>query len=460
MPPAQELAELLPPPELKPTFESRQPLLPDPKGPAPRQFKAPRQAERRDQRLELANAPELASDNLSQKAPFSETAQPKRPVRAFVAPAAKPVEQAKLTLPVAPDVRGSSASTLAIPTNIARPQPRRFETPQTRSNPAGPTQLALGSAPRLDPSNPAGNGVTLPGNGVAVPQRPQPKKFESPGRLYPNPPPGTAMILDANEKPPEVTGNDALTAAVISTTPSSIPTPVLPEGNLGGSIAAGPKLNPNGGTGERVETARVTMPGLTIREPGQAPPPPPKSLIPTAMVQVAPTSAENMRAVARAVVSSRPPEERAMDTDTALPGVKIAPTPPASYLRGRTVYSMSVQAPNVTSYAGSWMVWFAERGNAGPGLRPPGAIRKVDPVYVPSAMDDRVEGNVRLAGVLKPDGTVTQISVVSGIDDRLDQSAIVAFSKWLFDPAMRDGQPIELDIVVEIPFRLAPRQTK
>jgi outer membrane biosynthesis protein TonB len=42
------------------------------------------------------------------------------------------------------------------------------------------------------------------------------------------------------------------------------------------------------------------------------------------------------------------------------------------------------------------------------------------------------------------------------LDDRLDQSAEEAMGKWQFEPALRNGQPVDVDALIEIPFRLAP----
>ncbi len=115
--------------------------------------------------------------------------------------------------------------------------------------------------------------------------------------------------------------------------------------------------------------------------------------------------------------------------------------------------------PNLTSYIGSWLLWYSER-NAPPntaGVTPPMVHRKVDPKYVADAVSERVEGTVRLAAVIRKDGTVGQVELVHGLDVRLDRTAQEALAKWQFSPALRNGQPIDVDILVEIPFRLAPR---
>jgi TonB family protein len=116
--------------------------------------------------------------------------------------------------------------------------------------------------------------------------------------------------------------------------------------------------------------------------------------------------------------------------------------------------------PNVTSYSGSWILWYAERKREAGEAReitPPSPLRKVDPIYDLSAVDDRVEGKVQLTGVIHTDGYVYGINVLSGLDSRLDTNAIAALRKWEFEPAKREGTPVDVDVVIEIPFRLRPR---
>jgi protein TonB len=138
--------------------------------------------------------------------------------------------------------------------------------------------------------------------------------------------------------------------------------------------------------------------------------------------------------------------------------VSEAPDP---RLFGRAVYTMAIQMPNITSYSGSWLVWFAERdvspGGPAADIEPPEPLRKVDPKYIASAADERVEGKVRLWAVIGKDGHVGSVTLLSHLDDRLDQSAQEALSKWLFQPARYGGVPVEVDAVFEVPFRLAPK---
>jgi TonB family protein len=84
----------------------------------------------------------------------------------------------------------------------------------------------------------------------------------------------------------------------------------------------------------------------------------------------------------------------------------------------------------------------------------------VDPKYIATAVADRVEGRVQLLCVINQQGHVEQVELVRGLDPRLDQSAIEALSKWQFRPAHRNGEAVDVDVMVEIPFHLAPKEPK
>jgi TonB family protein len=127
-------------------------------------------------------------------------------------------------------------------------------------------------------------------------------------------------------------------------------------------------------------------------------------------------------------------------------------------LLGKKVYTIYINMPNLSSGAGSWVLRFTELGERGAGedseLTAPVARRKVDPGYDPDAVRERVEGLVVLYAIIRHDGTVGSVKVVRGLDPRLDENAVRALGRWQFDPARRNGMPVDLEAVVHIPFSL------
>ena len=77
---------------------------------------------------------------------------------------------------------------------------------------------------------------------------------------------------------------------------------------------------------------------------------------------------------------------------------------------------------------------------------------KVDPAYPPEAIRERVEGTVTLYAVIHKDGTVGEVKVLKGVDERLDRNAQDALSRWHFQPATKNGSAVDLEAVVQIPF--------
>jgi len=100
------------------------------------------------------------------------------------------------------------------------------------------------------------------------------------------------------------------------------------------------------------------------------------------------------------------------------------------------------------------------QGAAPPVIKPPEVVRKVDPKYVASAVAERIEGTIRLFGVIQKDGHVGRIAMIRQLDARLDLTSEEALAKWEFTPALRNGVPVDVDAVFEIPFHLAPKLTK
>lgn len=136
---------------------------------------------------------------------------------------------------------------------------------------------------------------------------------------------------------------------------------------------------------------------------------------------------------------------------------------PEEIFAAKHVYSLNVNMPNLNSATGSWILNFSEMSATGSGsganaadLAGPAPIRKVDPKYPRTLINEHVEGEVILYAVIRFDGTVDSIQLVRGIDEQLDANAMSALSQWKFRPAEKNGAPVDLEAIVHIPFRAAP----
>jgi TonB family protein len=223
--------------------------------------------------------------------------------------------------------------------------------------------------------------------------------------------------------------------AIVGLHPAPAPLALAP-GNRSAEFSAGPEAAAagNGNGSPPIETAAVHLPHLSVA-PAAAP-----ALAPPAPLP----HAADRAAFRRQLLSALPVTSAAL---------RAAADP---FLRGSTVYTLAIDMPNITSYDGSWTVRFTELGGSSPEdlLTGPLPLRKVDPKYDAAAAAEGVEGKVLLYAVIRRDGRVDQVRLVQGIDERLDLSAVAAFSKWEFQPATKNGVPVDLEAVVQIPFRL------
>jgi TonB family protein len=76
------------------------------------------------------------------------------------------------------------------------------------------------------------------------------------------------------------------------------------------------------------------------------------------------------------------------------------------------------------------------------------------PVYTDSARQNQIQGTVVLLVVLKFDGTIGSIRVVSGLAYGLTEQAIAAARNIKFTPAKKDGVPVSVSVQVEYLFSL------
>jgi TonB family protein len=142
----------------------------------------------------------------------------------------------------------------------------------------------------------------------------------------------------------------------------------------------------------------------------------------------------------------------------------------------RKYYSLSLNMPNLNSAGGSWIIRFAalkpdlnstgpySRVAAGNGssadphtddISAPSATRKVDPAYPLELMRQNVGGTVILYGVIHADGTVGNVRVLQSVDERIDRFAGEAIAKWQFEPATKNGSPVDVEATFWIPFKPA-----
>ena len=80
-------------------------------------------------------------------------------------------------------------------------------------------------------------------------------------------------------------------------------------------------------------------------------------------------------------------------------------------------------------------------------------LKRVDPSYPPEAVEQRIEGTVRLHAVIGDDGSVLSLEPVSG-PPVLVAAAEIAVRQWRYGPTLFDGHRTQVHDDVRMVFRL------
>jgi TonB family protein len=272
---------------------------------------------------------------------------------------------------------------------------------------------------------------------------------------------------------------NASTLIALSVTPGPVAPIAPPQGNLAARVAISPETkqpgvprgkplpneNNNGGVGGTAESLGGSASGniagtnsTTVSISGGNPTPKsmsglsvnpqPKIDSPTPHRLV--TKIDPRARIADAPDRTGPPNFAALP-----PGAK-----PEQVFAAKKMYTMLVNMPNLNSATGSWILNFSELRSSGSAphvtsadLSGPSPIKKSDPRYPPTLINEHVEGEVVLYAVIRADGSVDSVELVRGLDAQLDANAMEALSQWKFRPASRQGTPVDLEAIVHIPFR-------
>src|ERR1700674_4173876 len=90
----------------------------------------------------------------------------------------------------------------------------------------------------------------------------------------------------------------------------------------------------------------------------------------------------------------------------------------------------------------------------GGGVSAPRPTYQPDPEYSEEARKAKYQGTSVLSLIVGADGRTRDIKIARSLGLGLDEKAIEAVKQWKFDPAMRDGKPVAVEISVEIDFHL------
>jgi len=90
----------------------------------------------------------------------------------------------------------------------------------------------------------------------------------------------------------------------------------------------------------------------------------------------------------------------------------------------------------------------------GPGVDAPKAKSTPEPEFTEIARYEKYPGTVVVNVVVGTDGNVHRIRLVRAVGFGLDEAAESRVKTWRFDPAMREGKPVAVEMNIEVSFNL------
>ena len=73
-------------------------------------------------------------------------------------------------------------------------------------------------------------------------------------------------------------------------------------------------------------------------------------------------------------------------------------------------------------------------------------------------MRRKVQGTVELTAIVLKDGSVGDVTIKRSLDEDLDQEAIKAAKQWEVKPGTKDGEPVKVQVNIELTFTLRDKR--
>ncbi len=90
----------------------------------------------------------------------------------------------------------------------------------------------------------------------------------------------------------------------------------------------------------------------------------------------------------------------------------------------------------------------------GGGVTAPRVIFAPDPEFSEEARKAKFQGTVVLFVVVGTDGRAHDVRVIRSLGMGLDEKALEVIGQWRFEPGRKDGNPVAVQVNVEVSFRL------
>ncbi len=77
--------------------------------------------------------------------------------------------------------------------------------------------------------------------------------------------------------------------------------------------------------------------------------------------------------------------------------------------------------------------------------------------YTQDAIDALIDGEIMVSFDVKPDSTVSNVSIISGLGYGIDEEFTRILLSMKFKPALVEGSPIKMNMMLNVPIRVGPK---
>jgi TonB family protein len=96
----------------------------------------------------------------------------------------------------------------------------------------------------------------------------------------------------------------------------------------------------------------------------------------------------------------------------------------------------------------------------GGDIQEPKLLKRVEPVYPPLAKAAKMQGAVYVEAVIGRDGQVREARAVGGAPfPPLREAALAAVQQWVYTPTVLNGEPVEVQLSIQIVFKLGTSES-
>jgi protein TonB len=206
---------------------------------------------------------------------------------------------------------------------------------------------------------------------------------------------------------------------------------------------------------------KTQLTSFLVAPPPPPPPPPPPAAAPVKVVKVVPRQFDAGKLMAPKVIPKEianikeeelPPMAGTPGVVGGVPGGVPGGTPGG--VLGGIIGSVPTAAPPPPPVKEAPKAITPKSIRVGGNVQAAKLIRQPKPQYPPLAKQARIQGTVRFNAVIGKDGTIQNLTLVSG-HPLLVPSATEAVRQWVYQPTTLNGEPVEVVTTIDVNFTLS-----